>query len=95
MAKTRSFIVKASKRDATYMEYISKKEQKKTQHLKKYLHDELARKQNRKNLLSLMTKESQYWLSNPDYWNKRAFYSLIPNNFESQSDYYIKLQEVS
>ena len=90
----RDYVVTSARSDEAYIEYQEKKEEKKIRYLKKHLHDEMSKRQNRKNLLSVLAKESQYWLSNPDYWSNRASYTLIPNNFESQSDYYIKLQEV-
>ncbi len=90
----RNFIVTSARADEFHIEKLTEKETKKMRFLKKHLHNELSKKQNRKNLLSVLANESEYWLSNPNYWTQKASYSLIPNNFESQSDYYIKLQEV-
>ena len=53
---------------------------------------ELLRKQNRQNMLKMLDKESEQWLSNIEHWKVNLPVS-IPNNYDKQSDYYLKLQE--
>ena len=62
--------------------------------LKKHFTTELIRKQNRARLLDTLERESQFWLSNEDFWAKNQMVT-IPNPDDVQSDYFVKLQEVA
>ena len=90
--RDREWIVKISKQDDSMIEYLLKKENNKVKALHKLIIQNQTKAQTRKQLLQLLEKESKFWLSNSDY--KDEAIPLIPNNFESQSDYYVKLQEV-
>ena len=54
----------------------------------------LAKKQNRKHILDVLEAESKEWISNKES-NAVLEHTVIPNVYHTQSDYYLKLQEVS
>ena len=90
----RNMIVRASNSDDKSIENYMKKENKKIENLKKVIVENETRSKVRKDLLKTLNEESKYWLSNQDF-NVSKNLTLIPNNFENQSDYFIKLQEVN
>lgn len=71
-----------------------KKDERKQKHLKSHFTTELIRKQNRARLLDALESESKLWLSNPEFWKNHSEVAM-PNAEKSQSDYYLKLQDVS
>lgn len=78
-------------RNAMYKNKV--REDKRNQTLKKYFTTELIRKQNRARLLDTLERESEFWLSNEEFWTKHKMV-VIPNPDDVQSDYFVKLQEV-
>ncbi len=70
------------------------KEERRELLLKKRYLETLAKKQNRKHILDVLEAESKEWISNKDS-NTVLDHTVIPNVYYTQSDYYLKLQEVS
>ena len=75
------------------MDRLKKREERRGQLLKKYVVNELIKKQNRAQFIKVLEEESKFWLSNEDYL-KSDIKTLIPHASQRQNDYYSKLQEV-
>lgn len=92
--KLRTQIVKQAYFDHHAIAVERTKEDKRAQRLKERYLQQVVKKQTRKHILDTLEQESKQWISNTDSIENLTG-TIIPNVFHKQSDYFIKLQEVS